>query len=101
MITNRCIRCGALIYEDDRYDRDNYGDYICGECLEKEERQKMLELYRKETRIINLPEYALEYRWVVAREEDTTLWFWGAYDDRDRANNIAEDIGGVTVEVRL
>ena len=99
MITHRCERCGQAIFEGDRYDKDDYGDFICGECLRREERQETLERVREKTGIINLPEYALDYKWAVARDEDGTLWHWGSYDDEDKANNIAEDIGGVVVEV--
>lgn len=98
-IYHRCSRCGEAIFEGDRYDKDDYGDYICSNCLRRDEREAELEIAREQTHIINLPESALDYRFAVARDEDGSLWFWGAYDDRDKANNIAEEVDGVVVEV--
>lgn len=33
-------------------------------------------------------------RFVVARHVDGEWWYWGSWEDRDRANAVAEDIGG-------
>lgn len=47
--------------------------------------------------INNLPTYANEYPYIVARRVDGELWFWGAYDNRNEANRIALEIGGEVV----
>ena len=47
--------------------------------------------------INNLPKYANEYPYIVAREVDGELWFYGAYDNRNKANEIALNLGGVMV----
>lgn len=51
--------------------------------------------------INNLPDYYSDYEYIVARDIEGELWYWGAYHDQDRANNIAEDINGVVVEVEV
>lgn len=48
-------------------------------------------------KIQNMPEYANHYEFVVAREIDGELWFWGAYADGHKANQIAHDIAGVII----
>lgn len=44
--------------------------------------------------INNLPAYANEYKYIVARRVDGELWFWGAWNDRNKANEVAIKIGG-------
>ena len=48
-------------------------------------------------KINNMPEYATHRKYIVARRVDGELWFWGAWDDRDRANEVALEIGGITI----
>lgn len=48
----------------------------------------------------NLPSYATRYKFVVARNVDGELWFWGAYDERENADEAAESIKGIVLEVR-
>lgn len=45
--------------------------------------------------LVNAPEYASHYEFVVAREVDGDYWFWGAYTDGFKADKIAHEIGGV------
>ena len=33
----------------------------------------------------NLPEYANEYKYIVASQIDGDLWFWGAWNDMKKA----------------
>ena len=47
--------------------------------------------------LINAPEYASHYEFVVAREIDDDLWFWGAYTDGFKAEQVAIEIGGVII----
>lgn len=47
--------------------------------------------------INNIPEYAKNRAFMVCNEIDGELWFWGAYDDRNKANEAAMDIGGVVI----
>ena len=44
-----------------------------------------------------MPEYASHYEFVVVREIDNDLWFWGAYADGFKAEQIALEIGGLIV----
>ena len=44
--------------------------------------------------LINAPEYAYHYEFVVARQVDDELWFWGAYSDGFKAEKAAREIGG-------
>jgi uncharacterized protein YutD len=36
-------------------------------------------------KINNLPEYANEYKYIVARWCDDELWFYGAWNDEEKA----------------
>ena len=45
--------------------------------------------------INNMPEYASDYEFIVAREVDGEYWFWGAYADGFKAEKAAIEIGGV------
>lgn len=44
--------------------------------------------------INNLPMYAGIYLYIVAREVDGEFWFWGAYNDYDKACEVAHSIKG-------
>ena len=46
------------------------------------------------TKINNLPIYATEYRYIVARAIDNELWFYGAYNDGFKAENAAAECNG-------
>lgn len=37
-------------------------------------------------------------KYIVARECDSELWFWGEYGNRQRAEIAAKEIGGIVVE---
>ena len=45
-------------------------------------------------RIKNLPDYANDYKYVVAREVDGDWWFWGAYNVFEKARSDAWRLGG-------
>ena len=47
--------------------------------------------------INNLPAYAKEYKYIVVRKIDKELWFWGAWNDMDKANEAAVEINGMVV----
>ena len=47
--------------------------------------------------INNLPTYANEYKYIVVRRVDGELWFWGAWNDRNKANEVALEIFGEVV----
>ena len=44
--------------------------------------------------IKNLPGYANDYTYVVARKVDGEWWFWGAYNDFRAAGDAAWEIDG-------
>lgn len=48
--------------------------------------------------IKNLPEYAIYHTYIVASVCDSNLWFYGAWDDENKAYEVAEVIGGVVIE---
>lgn len=48
--------------------------------------------------IQNLPEYATEYQYIVARECDGEFWFWGAYETEKTAKKAAAEIDGIVFE---
>lgn len=47
--------------------------------------------------INNMPEYAETKKYIVVRRVKGELWFWGAWNDRDTANEVALEIGGITL----
>ncbi len=47
----------------------------------------------------NVPDYATKKPyWVCSIDEQRRLWFYGAWNDEDSANHIAEIISGCVVE---
>ena len=50
------------------------------------------------TKINNMPDEVREF--IVARidEADCSLWYWGSWDEKDRAVQTALAIGGIVVE---
>lgn len=48
--------------------------------------------------INNVPDYASEYKYIVARRVGEELWFWGAWNDYERANEVALEIGGEVIK---
>ena len=47
--------------------------------------------------IDNMPSYAKDYEYIVARLVDCELWFYGAYDSKDKAEEVAYEIEGLVV----
>jgi len=47
--------------------------------------------------INNLPAYAADYRFIVVRKVRGELWFYGAFNDYDRAVRAACECGGTIV----
>lgn len=37
-------------------------------------------------------------RYVVARESEGILWFWGSWDDKEEAQNAANEVKGILCE---
>ena len=48
--------------------------------------------------INNLPDYAKDYEFIVARFADGEYWFWGAYSDERKACEVAKNIDGIVFE---
>lgn len=55
-------------------------------------------LVKTDLKVNNLPSYALDHKYIVARVADTELWFWGAFDSYETATKAALEINGVIVE---
>lgn len=52
--------------------------------------------------IKNMPVYANDYEFIVCREVDGALWFFGAYSDGFKADQVATEIGGIILhDVRI
>ncbi len=49
-------------------------------------------------RVENVPSYAFEDTYVVARKYDGEWWFWGSFSDVRRATSVAFEIGGEVFE---
>lgn len=46
--------------------------------------------------INNMP--ATARTWIVAREVDGELWYYGSWEEKEKAQEVAYDVGGVMVE---
>lgn len=47
--------------------------------------------------IMNIPEYANKYDFIVTTKVDNDYWFYGAYANEDRASAVAAEIGGFVI----
>lgn len=46
-------------------------------------------------KVNNMPDYAWEYRYIVAREvEGSGFWFYGAFNELHNAISVAADVDG-------
>jgi hypothetical protein len=50
--------------------------------------------------ILNVPAYAHECRYWVARAVEGRYWFYGAWDDRAAAERVALEVEGFVVEAQ-
>ena len=50
------------------------------------------------TIVKNLSSYAINYKYIVASDIDGDLWFYGAWNDKSRAYEVAKNIRGVVVK---
>ena len=48
-------------------------------------------------KINNLPSYATDYPFIVASIIDDELWFYGAYRDSSKAEQVALSIDGIAI----
>lgn len=46
----------------------------------------------------NIPDYAPNYPFWVIRPIENQFWFYGAYSDSDKANRIAKELNGITIQ---
>lgn len=49
-------------------------------------------------RVENVPSYAYDDPFIVCRECDNELWFWGSFEDLRTACKVAQEISGQVVE---
>ena len=47
--------------------------------------------------INNMPATATQYAYIIAREVEGALWYYGADNNRDRANEVALAVGGIVI----
>lgn len=45
-------------------------------------------------KVNNVPEYAKDYAYMVARDCDGELWFWGSFNDCGKAHQVASEVDG-------
>lgn len=50
-------------------------------------------------KVNNVPEYAGQYRYIVARLVDCALWFWGAYGTPERAAEAAGSLDSAIIVI--
>ena len=51
-------------------------------------------------KINNLPKYAEDKKFIVVREIEDELWFYGAFDQPNQANECALEIGGIVLMMK-
>ena len=49
-------------------------------------------------RINNVPAYAYNHRFIVCVGEIDNMWFYGAYDDFEKAANVAAQVDGIVIQ---
>ena len=49
-------------------------------------------------KVNNLPVNYSKYAFIVARRANGELWFWGAFNNRDNANEAALEVCGIVLE---
>lgn len=49
--------------------------------------------------INNCPEYAKEHKYIIARNDDLQLWFYGAFDDEKEVRHIAKELGDNSIVI--
>jgi len=54
-----------------------------------------------EIKVNNTPAYAVNYEWIVAREIANEFWFYGAYNESERASQVANEINGIAIASSL
>lgn len=42
----------------------------------------------------NIPEYAKDYKFIVATYFNNEYWFWGAFNEKFEAEKVAKEIDG-------
>ena len=47
--------------------------------------------------VYNTPDYAENHNFIVSRLVENNLWFYGAYDEIEKAREVAEEIDGLVV----
>lgn len=47
-------------------------------------------------KVLNISSNPRQY--IVAREWDEQLWYWGSWDNRDAAKEAALEVGGIVVD---
>lgn len=47
--------------------------------------------------IINIPDNAKHYEFMVVRKVDEDYWYWGAYADGFKAYAVAQEVNGVVI----
>jgi len=48
-------------------------------------------------KVNNVPAYAMNYEYIVARECDDAMWFWGAYHTMKEADRVAQEVRGISI----
>ena len=52
-------------------------------------------------KVNNVPQYAHNYRYWVVRAVEGELWFWGAWNDENRANEVAAELLNGAIVVNM
>ena len=47
--------------------------------------------------LINAPESAYHYEFVVAHQVDNELWYWGAFTNGHKAEQVAHEVSGIII----
>lgn len=51
-------------------------------------------------KVNNVPEYAMNYKYIVAIDCDDSLWFYGAWNNTEAAEKVAYENDGVVIPMK-
>lgn len=50
--------------------------------------------------VANVPDYAKDAAYIVARYDCNKLWFYGAWDNEARAQEVADEVDGLVLRAK-
>ena len=51
-------------------------------------------------KVNNVPEYAMDCKYIVARNCNDSMWFYGAWNNMEIAKKTARENGGILIQIK-